>query len=185
MIDSTNLNTEEVLKHCFAYCKKNGIRNIVVASTTGLTGVLAAEMNTKDHQGSFNVVVVTHSKGFRDPNKHELEERNAVSIKTYKAKLHTGTMPFHNINDAFRARNFLSDLTVMAETLRMMGQGTKVAVEIVLMAADAGLIPVQSDVFAIAGTGVGADTGVLILSENSRRALKLRVKDVVIKPKEW
>jgi len=185
MIDSSNLHTEEVLKHCFAYCKENKIASIVVASTSGLTGALAAEINAKDHGGMFNVVVVTHCAGFREPGKDELEGHNVEKIQNYQGTVHTGTMPFHNINDAFRARNYLSDLTVMADTLRMMGQGTKVAVEIVLMAADAGLIPSQKDVFAIAGTGVGADTGVLILSANSRRAFKLKIKDIVIKPRDW
>jgi len=185
MIDSVNLHNEEVLKHCFRYCLEHDIKDIVVASTSGLTGVLAAEINAKDHKGKFNVVVVTHCAGFRDPNKDEREGHNMKKIREYGAKLHTGTMVFHNINDAFRSKNYLSDLTVMAETLRMMGQGTKVAVETVLMATDAGLIPAQKDVFSIAGTGVGADTGVLILSANSRRALKLKIKDVVIKPKNW
>ncbi|HID71722.1 MAG TPA: hypothetical protein EYP29_03140 [Thermoplasmata archaeon] len=185
MLDSTGLNTEQVLKHCFEYCNRNDVKHVVVASTSGHTGALASEINHNQYNGKFNLVVVTHCKGFREPNKDELEPSNAEKIKKYGGKIHTGTMVFHNINDAFRAKNYLSDLTVVADTLRMMGQGTKVAVEIVLMAADAGLIPVKREVFAIAGTGVGADTGLLILAENSRRALKLKIKDVVIKPKEW
>ena len=185
MIDSTNLHSEEVLRHCFNYCKEHGIRYVVVASTSGITGVLAAEMNKKEYQDKFDVAVVTHCKGFREPNKDELEARNVKSVQDLGGKVHTGTMVFHNVNDAFKARNFLSDLNVMADTLRLFGQGTKVAVEIVLMATDAGLIPAQRDTMAIAGTGAGVDTGILILSANSRRAFKLKIKDIVLKPKNW
>ena len=39
------------------------------------------------------------------------------------------------------------------DTLYRIGQGMKVAVEIVLMAADIGLIRMDGDVMAIAGTG--------------------------------
>ncbi len=185
MIDASKLNTGDVLKHCFDYCQKNHVKNIVLASTTGLTGSLASEMNARDYDGMFNLVIITHCKGFRDPNKDELEAHYAVKIRKNGARIHTGTMVFHNINDALRARDYPSELTLMADTLRMFGQGIKVAVEVVLMATDAGLIPEQKSVFAIAGTGLGADTGALILSANSRRAFKLKVKDLVIKPRDW
>lgn len=51
----------------------------------------------------------------------------------------------------------------------MMGQGTKVCVKIVAMACDAGLVRSDQPVLAIAGTGRGADTVLLIWSANSRR----------------
>ena len=38
-----------------------------------------------------------------------------------------------------------------------MGEGTKVCVEITLMAADGGLIPIDKDAVAVAGTGKGAE----------------------------
>jgi len=49
---------------------------------------------------------------------------------------------------------------MIADTLRLMGQGVKVAVEIAVMAADAGVLSGQ-DIIAIGGTAKGADAGVL------------------------
>lgn len=52
----------------------------------------------------------------------------------------------------------------MANTLRMLGQVMTVCVEIVVMAADAGLVPCE-DVIAVAGIGRGTDTVALILAK--------------------
>jgi hypothetical protein len=60
----------------------------------------------------------------------------------------------------------------------------KVCVEIALMAADAGLISVKRDVIAIAGTGEGADTAVVIKPAYPRKFLDLKVKEIIAKPIE-
>jgi hypothetical protein len=64
----------------------------------------------------------------------------------------------------------------------MMGQGTKVCVEIVAMACDAGLVQSDQPVLAVAGTGRGADTILLIRSANSRRFFDLKILEVIAKP---
>jgi hypothetical protein len=63
-----------------------------------------------------------------------------------------------------------------------MGEGTKVCVEITLMAADAGSIPVDKDIVAIAGTGSGADTALKIQPANAARFFDLKIKEVIAKP---
>jgi len=64
----------------------------------------------------------------------------------------------------------------------MFGQGTKVAVELALMAADAGLIRTDEDVFSIGGTATGADTALLLRPANSSALFDLRVKEIICKP---
>jgi hypothetical protein len=56
-------NTERTLQIAKAWAEALGIRTILVATTSGATGVRAAE----EFRG-FNVVVVTHSTGFSEPN---------------------------------------------------------------------------------------------------------------------
>jgi hypothetical protein len=63
-----------------------------------------------------------------------------------------------------------------------MGEGTKVCVEIALMAADAGLIPVDKDIIAIAGTGKGADTALRIRPANAARFFDLKIREIIAKP---
>ncbi|RLI32936.1 hypothetical protein DRO66_10840, partial [Candidatus Bathyarchaeota archaeon] len=71
---------------------------------------------------------------------------------------------------------------IIAQTLRMFGQGMKVVVEIVAMAADAGVIPADKDVVAIAGTGRGADTAVVITPANAHRFFEMAIKEIIVKP---
>jgi hypothetical protein len=56
-------------------------------------------------------------------------------------------------------------------------------VEIVLMAADAGLIPMDREVVAIAGTDGGADTALVVDPAYPRRMLDLKIKEVIAKPR--
>jgi len=70
---------------------------------------------------------------------------------------------------------------IMAQTLRLFGEGTKVAVEITVIAADAGLIPIDKDVIAIAGTSCGADTALVIRTANSTGIFDLTIKEIVAK----
>ncbi len=51
------------------------------------------------------------------------------------------------------------------------------------MAADAGLIPVDREVVAVAGSGRGADTALLIRPANSSRFFDLEVKEIIAKPR--
>ena len=95
------------------------------------------------------------------------------------------TMPFHTINDVIRKKSGSSVLTLIADALRIMGQGTKVCVEIVSMACDAGKIDSGKDVIAVAGTNKGADTVLLIKSANSRRFFDLKIVDVIAKPRSF
>jgi len=79
----------------------------------------------------------------------------------------------------------LEPLELIANALKLMGEGTKVYVEITLMAANAGLIPVDKDVVAVAGTGKGADTALRIKPANAARFFDLRIKEVIAKPNDF
>lgn len=174
-------NTDLLLKIVKNYVEKEEINDIVVASTTGETGVKAAKIFKPR-----NVVVVTHHFGFREPGKIELLEENKREIIANGAKVFTGTHALSSVERAIR-KDFgtLQVLEVIANVLRLMGEGTKVCVEITLMAADAGLIPVDRDVVAIAGTGRGADTALRIKPVSTARFFDLKIREVVAKPSNF
>ncbi len=181
MEKTDNLNTNGVLLIAKKYAQANKIAHVVVATTSGKSGIAAAEVF---EDSNINLVVITHSTGFRDDNVQECDEDLKNQMEEKGAKVFTGTMPFHTINDAIKKKYGYCSVSLAADVLRMFGEGTKVCVELVLMAADAGLVPSKEKVLSIAGTGRGEDTVILIKSANSRRFFSLKVLEVIAKPKE-
>jgi len=53
------------------------------------------------------------------------------------------------------------------------------------MATDAGLIPVDKDVIAIAGTGRGADTALVIKPANGPTFFELKIRETIAKPRDF
>ena len=172
-------NTESVLELVKSYAKSEGIRDIVVASTTGETGVKASKL-FKD----FNVVVVSHHVGFHEPGVWELNEENRRKILDNGAKVLTATHALSGVERAVRKKfGTIMPLEIMAHTLRLFGEGTKVCVEITVMAADAGLIPVDREIVAIGGTGRGTDTALVIKPATASSFFNLEIREIIAKPR--
>lgn len=151
-------NTEETLRAALERARALNVKDIVVASTTGATGVRACEVFK-----GFNVVVVTHHVGFREPGVPQLLRPNEEKINSLGGKIFTGIHGLSGVDRAIRTKwNTVQPVEIVADALRLFGEGAKVCVEIVMMAADAGLIPVDRDVVAIGGSGSGADTAFVV-----------------------
>jgi hypothetical protein len=58
-----------------------------------------------------------------------------------------------------------------------------VAVECLLMAADAGLLDMTQDVIAIAGTSSGADTAIVCRPAYPRKFHELEIREILAKPR--
>jgi hypothetical protein len=156
-------------------------KHIVIASTRGDTGQLFAEHL---RENNINVTVVTHSHGFKAPNSSELGEEARDRILSSGAKLYTGTILTHSLETSLAAKfSGVYPTLLIAQTLRRFGEGVKVCCEIIMMAADAGLIPEGEEVMAVAGTGYGADTVTIIKSATSKRFLDLKVLEILAKPR--
>ena len=99
------------------------------------------------------------------------------------AKILTATHALSGVERAIRKRHeTIMPLELIAHTLRLFGEGTKVCVEIAIMAADAGLVRTDEDIIAIGGTGRGADTAVVLRPVNSNDFFDLKVKEILCKP---
>jgi hypothetical protein len=172
-------NTERALQIAKARAEELGIRTILVATTGGTTGIRAAE----EFRG-FNVVVVAHSTGFKEPNHQELTEENRRAIEAAGAKILTCQHAFGGVGRAVRKKLGTYQLDeIIAYTLRIFGEGMKVACEIAMMAADAGLARTDEPVIAIAGTGRGADTAVVLRPTNAQTFFDMRIMEILCKPR--
>lgn len=179
MFATDDLSTETVLERAKEYAADHDIETVVVASTTGETGAMAASTFDTSKQ---NLVVVGHSTGYREPNEQEFEPAHRETIEAAGGSVFFGPMVFSNVGTAIQEKDGFSAHELVADVLRLFGQGTKVALEIVLMACDAGLAPAGEPVLAIAGTGSGADTVLTIHSATSRELFDARIRSVVGKP---
>jgi hypothetical protein len=163
-------NTDEVMKAVARRVKEGDVETVVVASTSGRTGVKFAEA-LKDKA---NVIAISYRK--MDPElKEEIAKLGGVAVDETHLPLHGKGMD--------DVRNALYSL----------GQGFKVAVEVILIAADKRLIELCRDVIGVGGSGRGADTAIVarstttneIFSEDSSK--KLEVSELIAMPlkKKW
>ena len=171
-------NTEEVLRIVRQRAKELGIKTIVVASTVGDTAVKATEVFS-----GFKIIAVSHFTGMSGPNTQELTEENRKIVESRGGIVFTTTHLFSGMSAAMSKKfNTYVIGDIVADTLRIFGEGMKVVCEIALMAADGGLVRTDEDIIAIAGTGRGADTAVVLRPVNSTDFFDLKVKEILCKP---
>ncbi len=174
-------HTEETLTIAREAAVELGIKYVVVASTQGDTARVAARI-FKD--SSVKVIVVTHNTGFKEPGVQEMKLEMRQSIEKEGLTVYTGTMVLRNLGAAIRDQMGYSQQELVANTLRILGQGVKVCVEMAAMVADAGLVPIE-DIIAVAGTKKGADTAVVIYPQPSNRFFNMKIREILAKPKDW
>ena len=176
-------NTGETVKIAVQEAVRRQIPCIVVASNTGATVRALAEEGRK--QGYSGVIVcVTHVCGFKEAGKNELSDEDRTALESQGVKVYTAA---HALSGAERAlsRKFqgVYPVELIAHTLRMLGQGTKVCVEIAAMALDAGLVPYGKPVIALGGTGRGADTAAILTPGYSSSIFDTKIHEILCKPR--
>ena len=173
-------NTNETLRLAKERAESLSVKNIVVASTTGATGVKASEIFGE----GYNLVVVTHVTGFREPNVQELTPENRAILEERGVKIVTAAHSLSGIGRAVHKKFGSVQIDgVIAQVLRLFGQGMKVACEIACMAADAGFIRTDEDAISIGGTSRGADTAILLRPSNTHAFFDIKVKEIICKPR--
>jgi hypothetical protein len=159
--------------------KELDISNVIVASTSGKTGSLA----TRFFPGR-NLVIVSHSTGFLKPDFQQLLPEQKRQIEEAGAKVLTCQHALGGVGRAVRIKLGTYELEeIIAFTLRVFGQGTKVAIEIAFMAADAGLISTMEACMSIGGTEQGADTAILLIPAHAQNFFDLQVLEILAKPR--
>ena len=176
-------NTNATLSLARNRADELGIKTVVVASTVGGTAVKAVDV----FQG-LKVIIVTHVAGFREPNTQEFTEENHKIVASKGATILTTAHAFGGVHRSLTTggghpapSNNIGDIIAM--TLRTFGQGTKVALEVAAMAADAGLVSTDEEIVSIGGTGRGADTALVLQPANVHHFFQLKVKELICKPR--
>ncbi|HHY75626.1 MAG TPA: hypothetical protein GX500_02450 [Firmicutes bacterium] len=172
-------NTEETARLALERAREADIKHIVVASNTGFT---ARHFIGKGED--LNIVCVTHHVGFRAPGVDEMGPETRQELKEAGVSVLTTTHLFANVERAItQTRGGLYPGGIIADTLRMFSQGVKVAVEIAVMALDAGLIPYGEPVISVGGSGRGADTAVMLIPSHAKTFFETQILEIICKPR--
>ncbi len=174
-------NTEATLSAARRRADELGIGHVVLATSSGET--LLKALDAFEGTGA-NLVGVTLLAGYW--KKYERPEEDKLdAARARGAKVLTATHALMgNVETAIREKfGGLPPVELVARTYYTFGQGMKVAVEVALGAADAGLIPAGEDVIAAGGTDRGADTAVVLRSACTINFFSLKVREVIAMPR--
>jgi hypothetical protein len=172
-------NTNAVLEAVSRRAKELSIGKVLIATCSGRTAFAALKFLDKN----IKIFAVTHVTGYAKPNFQELDEKDRRELESHGVTVLTCQHAFGGVGRG--VRNKLSTYQVdeiMAYTLRIFGQGVKVAIELALMAADAGLVRTDEDIISMGGTARGIDTALVIQPANSSFIFDLKVKELICKP---
>ena len=176
-------NTVKALEVAKKNADQFGVKEIVIASTTGMTAQKAKDLFNRS---KFKLIIVTHSYYFGGKDKRqEFDEDLIKTLRNEGLIVFSATHAFGSVERSFRmSLKQWAPVEMMAKYLREnFSQGTKVCMEIATMVADAGLISnLDDDIICVGGTGRGADTVCLIKPATTSLFHQLRVKAILAKP---
>lgn len=177
-------NTQTVIGAAIKRAEELGIKQIVVSSTTGYT---ALEMAKSAKGKMLKIICVSYQYGVKADGKWEMNLDTLKELQDMGVEVIAQSHLFSGIERAISNKlGGTSRVDVISNTLRsLFGQGFKVAVEITMMAADSGKIPVTPDteVIAVAGTGHGADVAVVVRPSHSQKFFDAQIREIIAMPR--
>lgn len=177
-------NTQLVIDATIKRAQELGIKQIVVASTTGYT---ALEMAKAVEGKNLNIICVSYQYGVKGDGKWEMDLDTLKELQNMGVEVVVQSHLFSGIERAISNKlGGTSRVDVISNALRsLFGQGFKVVVEITMMAADSGKIPVspETEVISIGGTGHGADVAVVIKPSHSQKFFDAQIREIIAMPR--
>ena len=175
-----DVNTEETLTMAYRRGKELGLNEVVVASTKGDTAYKTLEIFK-----GFKVVAVTYHCGFKEPFVNVMDTGVKHDLESKGARVVAATHALSGVERSISKKHSgLYPALLIADTLRLFGQGTKVAVEISIMAADAGHLS-GNDIVSIGGSGRGADAALIVKPANQSDLFDMKIREVICKPRKF
>ncbi|MCF2140078.1 MAG: hypothetical protein K9W44_08495 [Candidatus Lokiarchaeota archaeon] len=176
------INLIPTLQNAYQNAVALNISTVLIASTTGMTISKAVEIFPLS---DFKLICVTHNFGFSEKENQAFPTELKKELKEKGIQFITGTLAFSGVSSALiRKYQHYDSTAIFSRLIRtIIGDGVKVAMEMALMAVDAGLVKMGQEIITVSGTGHGADTCCWIKSASSRMIDSLRVNAIFAKPK--
>ncbi len=173
-------NTEQTLALAAQRAEQLQIKEAVVASTTGETAYKAIEVFT-----GLRLTVVTYHCGFKEPFKNPMAADVRQDIESRGIPVVAASHALSGVERSVAKKHGgIYPALLIADVLRLFGQGTKVAVEVAIMAADAGTLS-GDDIVSIGGSGRGADAALVLKPAHQNNLFDLRIREIICKPRNF
>ena len=173
-------NTEQTLKLAANRAKELSINEVVVASTSGFTAYKAIEIFD-----GCRITAVTYHSGFKEPFKNEMSADVKADLQNKGITVLAASHALSGVERSIAKKHSgVYPVLIIADTLRLFGQGVKVAVEVSVMAADSGALT-GGDIIAIGGSGHGADAALVMKPAHQNNFFDLRIREVICKPRSF
>lgn len=175
------VNTEETLNIALKTAKERNL-DIVVASSEGDT---ALNLMQKAKEAGFagKIVCVSCAYGSKTPGENRFSQERRTTLEQNGIRVVTAD---HALSGGERGLTKMfgsvHPVELIAYTLRMFGQGTKVCVEVALMALDCGSISYEKPIVAIGGSGRGADTACVLTPGYTANLMETKIHEILCKP---
>jgi len=182
------LNTEKLLILARERSKELNVRDVIIASETGRSALSAVDIfRDTDTQ----LIVVTSTPGVT-PGPHGeipvgLKRKEYASVlrvlEENGVRIVQGTRPFappsRTINWEFPTPEGMVD-----KAIEVFGAGTKIAIEVALMATDSGAVENGEEIITCAGTYKGLDTALLVRATYSMDFFQdFEIHEIIARPR--
>ena len=173
-------NTDQTLELAAERARQLQIQEVVVATTTGETAYRAIEVLK-----GMRLTVVTYHCGFKEPFKNQMPADVRKDIEGRGIPVVTASHALSGVERSVAQKHGgIYPVLLIADILRLFGQGTKVAVEVAIMAADSGALG-GSDIISIGGSGRGADAALVLKPAHQNNLFDMRIREVICKPRNF
>jgi hypothetical protein len=175
-------NQSKLIEYAKERALELNIETIVVATTHGGTAIAVKNVF---NDSKYLIIAVSIAEGFSMREGWCMSPDERIKLEKIGIHVHTSSHALGDgVSSAFAEKYGGKPVEeIVRDAFYRFGQGMKVCVEIVLMAADAGLIPMDKEIMAIGGTSSGADTCIIVKPAYPRTFFDLEIREILAKPR--
>jgi hypothetical protein len=166
---------DATLQAAFKRAKELGIGHFVTASASGSTALRASELAAQEGL-KIQIVCVANPVGWTGPGINLMKDEMRRQLEDRGVKIVQGSRPLNGLDMAFQNRlGGVSLATAVLEAYLRFSEGVFHAIQVAIMAADAGAVPTDEDIIAEALY----DTALVLRPANLRRFFDLNVREII------
>jgi hypothetical protein len=180
-VSARDENTHTLAEWVAGYVERHPVRNVIVASSRGRSAMAFLEA-LQGRQDVNLVIVKLTPEEEKTYGTFEPERLRLLKEKGIPVVMGTNALT-HNVDWSLGENaRAASPSALVAEAFYRFCPGVKTAVEVSLMATDAGVVKQGEQAIAVAGTNGGADTAILIRCAESLYFRQLVIEKILAKP---